>query len=389
MKKVALMTIHRIANCGSLLQTWATVRSVEKLGYECTLVDYDYPTWHHFKTAKGDEHRGPGHVKLKWILRKMGLHGFAQHVNFLRGRFMVRRRTKHFLAELKLTRRFDYRTVGKVTGYDVYLTGSDQTWNPRYMGDDYSFLLDFTPDSARRISYAASFGCRALPQQYQTSYGRLLSRYAAISVREPSGVPIVRDLCGKEAVAVVDPTLLMTPADYACLTGNRIPQGRHFVFCYVLSYVFDAGDWAIRLAAAVSQAKGIPVIFYAGDPLTAKRAKAAGFDVMSDFLSVADFLECYAKADFVITTSFHGTAFSLNFKKNFYSIINPNVSADDRVASFLERFGLSQRGVLPGSDIDKLVADLPVDYSNADRLLAEAREKSLDFLKQALGGVDE
>lgn len=389
MKKVALLTIHRIANCGSLLQTWAMIRYLEKLGCECTLIDYDYPTWHHLQVAEGDEHKSENHARLKRLLRKVGLLGLLQYVNFKRRRFLIRMRTSSLFATLRMTPRCDYRTVSKISGYDVYLTGSDQTWNPRYMGDDYSFLLDFTPDSARRISYAASFGCRALPHQYQTPYGKLLSRYAAISVREPSGVPIVRDLCGKEAVAVVDPTLLMTPADYACLTGDRISQGKQFVFCYVLSYVFDAGDWAIRLAAAVSRAKGIHVIFYAGDPLTAKRAKAAGFDVMSDFLSIADFLECYAKADFVITTSFHGTAFSLNFRKNFYSIVNPNASADDRVASFLERFGLSQRGVLSGSDIDKLAADLSVDYSNADRFLAEEREKSLGFLKQALGGVDE
>lgn len=389
MKRVALLTIHRIPNCGSLLQTWATIRCVERLGYECTLVDYDYPTWHHLQVAEGDEHKSENHAGLKRLLRKLGLLGLLQHVNFLRRRFLIRMRTSSHYATLRMTPRCDYRTVCKVSGYDVYLTGSDQTWNPRYMGDDYSFLLDFTPDSARRVSYAASFGCRALPEKCQSLYGKLLSRYAAVSVREPSGVPIVRDLCGKEAVAVVDPTLLMTPTDYACLTGNRMPQGKHFVFCYVLSYVFDAGDWSVKLAAAVSQAKGIPVIFYAGDPVTAKRAQAAGFDVMSDFLSVADFLECYAKADFVITTSFHGTAFSLNFKKNFYSIINPKASADDRVVSFLERFGLSHRGVLPGSDIDRLVTELSVDYSNADRLLAEEREKSLGFLKQALGGVNE
>ena len=386
MKKVALLTIHRIANCGSLLQTWATIRCVERLGCECTLFDYDYPTWHHLQVAEGAEHKSANHAGLKRLLQKLGLLVLLQHFNFLRCRFLIRMRTRSLFATLRMTPRCDYRTICKISGYDVYLTGSDQTWNPRYMGDDYSFLLDFTPDSARRISYAASFGCRALPHQYQISYGKLLSRYAAISVREQSGVPIVRDLCGKEAVAVIDPTLLMTPTDYACLTGNRIPRGKHFVFCYVLSYVFDAGDCAIKLAAAVSQAKGIPVIFYAGDPQTAKSAKAAGFDVMSDFLSVADFLECYAKADFVITTSFHGTAFSLNYRKNFYSIVNPNASADDRVVSFLERFGLDQRGVLPGSDIDKLAADLSVDYSNADRLLAEEREKSLDFLKQALGG---
>ena len=142
----------------------------------------------------------------------------------------------------------------------------------------------------------------------------------------------------------------------------------------------------IKLAEAVGAERNAGIIFFTDDPKMAGIARKAGFDVFFEELSVADFLEFYFKSVFVITTSFHGTAFSLNFKKNFYSIINPNASADDRVVSFLERFGLSRRGVLPGSDIDKLTADLSVDFSNADRLLAEEREKSLDFLKQALGG---
>ena len=389
MKKVALLTIHMIPNCGSLLQAWATIQCVEKFGCACTLVDYDFPTWHHQKTSEGDEHKSQSHAGFKHFMLKLGLLGLAQRVNFLRHRYFIRRRTKAFWTKFSLTPKCDYRTVGEITGYDIYLTGSDQTWNPRYMGDDHSFLLDFTPDSARRISYAASFGCRELPSDQHSTYGRLLSRYAAISVREPSGVKIVQDLCGKESQAVVDPTLLLTPRDYVCLMGDRLPQGKRFVFCYVLSYVFDAGEWAVKLAVEVARAMGVGVIFYAAEPAMAKRARAAGFEVWTGFLTVADFLECYGKAEFVITTSFHGTAFSLNFRKNFYSILNPNASADDRVASFLTRFGLGARGVLPGSDVGALAHDLTVDYSEADGRLAAEREKSMAFLKQALGGGNE
>lgn len=386
--------MHRVQNYGSLLQAWATLFVIRRLGYDVALIDYRYPTWYHQSNALGFEHQvQPGRFgRVKSLLRKVGVLNVLQHVNYLRRQLPTKRWVKRFWrnASCPLTHACCRGGMAGLPHFDVYVVGSDQCWNPRYLADDHTFLFDFLPSDTVRISYATSFGCSRFPEGMQNNYGEYLKKFAAISVRERSGVRLVRELAGRDAVEVLDPTLLLEKKDYAMLVKSAACRFGNVVFVYLQTYVFDPGPWVVELAIAVARKISAKVVVLADDPMVRAYALRANVDVIATKqLPVGEFLTLMSEAAFVITSSFHGTAFSLNFKKNFYSIINPNPSADDRVASFLERFGLSTRGVLPGSDIDKLAADLSVDYSNADRLLAEEREKSLGFLKQALGGVDE
>ena len=384
MKSVGVLTIHGIKNCGSLLQTYATVKAVSALGYNCQVIDYLFPSYYHLRHAAGDENRNLG--LAKGLLNRLGL---LLPLKYMKGRLMRRKALawlRERLGENGLSRPCDQRMILRLPAYDIYLTGSDQVWNPRYDADDETFLLDFTSEGAGRVAYAASFGCRELPEQFKRRYGELLRRYNAISVRETSGVDIVRAVADKAAVAVLDPTLLLQRVDYLPLAGSRF-KGRRFVFCYVLSYVFDAGPWVIDLARAVAKVLDAEVIFHGDNRGMLRNARAAGFEILSGFLSVEDFLECYERAEFVITTSFHGTAFSVNFQKNFYAVLNPNASADDRVASILDRVGLANRGIRPGADIPRAAGDLTVDYGGASVCLAEERESSRRFLETALKGV--
>ena len=384
MKSIGLLTIHGIKNCGSLLQTYATVRVVSALGYNCQVIDYLFPSYYHLCHATGDENGNLG--LLKGLLNRLGL---LLPLKYIKSRLMRRKALAWLrgrLGETGLSRSCDRRTIRRLPAYDIYLTGSDQVWNPRYGADDETFLLGFTPEDAGRVAYAASFGCRELPEQFKRRYGELLRRYNAISVREPSGVGIVRSVADKAAVAVLDPTLLLQRADYLPLAGSRF-RGRRFVFCYVLSYVFDAGSWVIDLARTVAKALDAEVIFHGDNRGMLRNARTAGFEVLSGFLPVEDFLECYERAEFVITTSFHGTAFSLNFQKNFYAVLNPNATKDDRVASILDRVGLANRGVRPGADLSRVAGDLTVDYGDATARLAAERESSRRYLENALKGV--
>lgn len=386
MKSVGLITIHRIPNCGSLLQTWATVECINKLGYDCTLIDYRYPTWHHTVSAIGDENKAEKFATLKKLLRCIKLLDILKHLNFCRRLFFDNRFIASFLSQIKRTQECDYRTVSRFKkSFDIFVTGSDQTWNPRYLGDDYSFLLDFTTDKARRVAYSASFGCNKLPHKYEPDYARLIRRYDAISTREPSGVELVKTLCGKEAVAVVDPTLLMTKEDYILLSANKIPAVRRFVFCYVLTYVFNPGDCIVEATKDVAKRLNAEVIFYCDAPYRIPALRNANFDIITGRLSVADFLEYYMKSVFVVTTSFHGTAFSLNFRKNFLSVVNPNASADDRVTSFLKRFGLAERGLKPIAGRPLEIPSIEIDYSLPSQKLEDAKRMSIAFLRSALG----
>lgn len=386
MKRIGLVTIHAIANCGSLLQTWATVRAVEKLGCRCEVIDYDYPTWWHVTHARGDENRGEAYASVKRLLAALGFLRLAKRMNFWRRRRATLRAISGFLRKLPLTaRHYDRRSVAQAGPYDVYLTGSDQTWNPRYLGTDFSFLLDFASHGARRVSYAASFGCNELPAEFRAAYAARLRAYDAISVRERSGEAIVSDLTGRSAETVLDPTLLLAEDDYLPIIANKIPEGRRFVFAYVLSYVFDPGDWTIELIKRLSCKYHAEVYLHCDHVLMKRRAEAAGFRVHKGFMPAEDFLENVSKAVFVVTTSFHGTAFSINFGKDFYSILNPNRTKDNRVAALLESVGLESRGLVPGASTDALTTS--TDYSCAAGRLSELRQRSVDYLKRALSDI--
>jgi len=388
-KSVGLITMHRVNNCGSALQAYATVRAVEKLGYQCTVIDYIYPSRYHLIHAKGDECIRVGRFRLiKMVLAYLGI---LQTIQLYRTLLRLSHASRAFrdFAAVKMTRPLSREMLRKHPPmFDVYLTGSDQTWNPRYLADDRTFLLEFAPNSARRVAYAASFGCRSLPVSVSAEYAYLLSQYTAISVREPSGVDIIANLTGQRAVDVVDPTLLLLPEDWNSKASSTYAPKERFIFAYLLSYVFNPYPGAVSILQKLSRELKAKVVVYA-DGAAPYTLESSGFIVLRDnrhFLRPDEFLEYIKNAIYVVTTSFHGTAFSVNFRKDFYALINPNVSVDDRVCSFLDKVGLSDRGVKPEMPLEKL-PPIETDYSRADGVISEQREKSFCFLRNAIEGL--
>lgn len=380
MKTVGLITMHRILNCGSQLQTIATVRAVERCGCQCQVIDYLYPTAYHFLHARGNAF---GRMSaLKSFLRAIGLQRVARCVKMLLYARRNRMHVEDFLSRLDHTETVDRTNIGRLPPFDVYLTGSDQVWNPNYVAEDRSFLLEFTPEGSRRIAYAASFGVSELPVGCRESYAQCLCRYSAISVREPSGVAIVESLTGRQALPVVDPTFLLSAAEWRRMASSRLNREDSFVFCYVLSY-FDPGPWIVSLIRAVADRLQCSVVFYS-DGMYLREAESAGFEARTGVLPHDEFLEYVDKSRFVVTTSFHGTAFSVNLQKDFITVMNPAQTKDDRAFSLLKRLGLSTRALPAGSEWREVLEDLSVDYSESAKVLDKEISGSMDFLRGAL-----
>jgi len=390
MKTVGLLTMHRVArNCGSCLQTLATVKAIERLGHDCTVIDYLYPTaYHKLHTLGNDFNRGG---RLRRLLGRIGILDYVRVLKLWVWQWQDRKRLARFLASFKHTKPVKRRDFSQSStfnlqplGFDVYVTGSDQTWNARYLAEDHTFLLDFVPDGVRKVSYAASFGGNEVHSAYRADYARLLSRYDAISVREASGVDIVCDLTGKTATWVADPTLLLTADEWRPMERITELATDRFVFCYVLSY-FDPGAWFVDAIKSIATKLDAGVIFYT-DGLRLQEAQKAGFTVLTGTLLHEEFLGYVDRAAFVVTTSFHGTAFAVNFRKDFFSSINSKSASDSRVGSFLTSVGLRHRGLSDSDELPQLMADLHVDYGEADDLLNELRHRSLEYLKSSLEG---
>lgn len=157
-RKVGVITMHSVINYGSFLQAYATQTIIEKLGYECEIIDYQFPNDWHFKRGVF----GVSGIKsqLLNIIHKVGIK--PGH----RKKTKLKKATKKYLHLSKM-----YRNPCEIKRtppiYDIYVTGSDQTWNPKHTKGDDVFLLSFAPENAKKISFSASIAGRYLSEDYK------------------------------------------------------------------------------------------------------------------------------------------------------------------------------------------------------------------------------
>ena len=386
------MTMSNVINFGSVLQTYATIKSVEKAGAKCVLINYDYPSPWHTSKAIGAENKSktgtPALRKfIKIVLRTLGLLFYARAAKRFIDSKKTERRQAEFQALLSNVNttsiKYNRKSIMKnPPQFDIFMTGSDQTWNPRFLHTDYSFLLNFVPDNAPKIAYSASFGAKKILPEYRNDYMKYLRRYDRISVREPSGIPLVKELTGKDAVHTPDPTLMLNKEEWCQKIKSKLELPEKFIFAYILNYVFDPYPQIDELLKHLSKISGMPVVFV---------GEGAVKMTDDDIVFTADigpdgFLECFKRACFVVTTSFHGTAFSVNFEKDFFAVLNPNATIDDRVKSFLESVDLGSRGlILSNTNISAItVKDMTVDHTVSAERLQKMREVTLDYLTEVL-----
>jgi polysaccharide pyruvyl transferase WcaK-like protein len=369
---IGITTIHRICNYGSALQTYALQRSISKLGYDCEVIDYIYPNSFHLNA------RSPvGMTKPK--LSDRAKNAVAEFITQKRKR---EQRFAEFLSgQIKLSTNH-YNSMETIQDdppfYDTYVTGSDQVWNPRYMLQDPTFLLEFALPNARRIAYAASFGDSRIDPQYKELYQRNLRKFHAISVRESQGMQIVSDLIGKKPSHVLDPTMLLDETEWKHLTVVPKLQ-KKYILCYFLGYAFNPFPYSDDLAEHIRRSTGYelvylnPSIYQAFSPCI-----RAVYDA-----GPCEFLGWISNAEIVLTTSFHGTAFAANFNRPFLSLIDENSSLDCRQISLLNKIQLESQ-LLRKNAVLPECTNISPDFSAANKILENVRYESVDFLRGAL-----
>ena len=221
--KIAVITRHAITNYGSLLQALATQVTIEKLGYECEIVNYirkDESYKNHEKTLlkrKTKWNRNPI-KKLVYLLLR-------QPESCLAGKKFECEQNKY----LKLSKLYvsQDELMNDRPYADVYMTGSDQVWGPTEDGSyDSSYCLSFVPDSEKKIAYAASFGHTDMTEELSSYYKKWLRRYEHIAVREDSALNFLNTI-DIEAQQVVDPTLLLTREEWEKYVGEKIEKQSH------------------------------------------------------------------------------------------------------------------------------------------------------------------
>lgn len=255
--------------------------------------------------------------------------------------------------------------------YDIYIMGSDQIWNPKITkGFDPVYFGEFLFDKGKKkyISYAASMEVNSLNEDEKSFYKKSLANFDSISVRESQLAALLQPLTDKKIEFVLDPTLL---ADINI--WNKIAESPNINVKYVLVYQVRINDNALRIANEIAKKNGaivINILTYFTPYLNRHKLQCE---------SPERFLGLIKNAFCVVTTSFHGTAFSIIFNRPFYSISIG--SYDTRVMSLLRNVGLEKR--LVPKDSSPNFSE--IDYSDVNINVFKLRNKSKDFLIKAIG----
>lgn len=367
-KHVSLVTLHRSANYGSVLQALATQVVLERMGYDVTVLDY-YPERSGIPSMLRElKHKKP-------ILERNPLALAVARAVILPSYVKRRRNFDRFIERnLKMSER-TYRSPADFEAdppeADVYVTGSDQVWNSAWNGGiDEPLFLSFTPEGARRLAFSASFGKGSLDEGERARTAELLARYERITVREDSGAEIVRSL-GLEATQVLDPTLLIPGAEWEERCSSDHPEGD-----YILMYNINHNAPLDRFVQALSKKTGMPV-YYISYQLhdCVKRGR------MRCCVPVEEFLGLIRHARFVACDSFHCAAFSVSFNREF-AIVMPE-RFGTRLSSLMRVVGLEDRIVGEG---DLGVFDEPIDWASANARLEAERGRSLGVLEAMMAG---
>lgn len=272
--------------------------------------------------------------------------------------------------------------------FDVIIAGSDQVWRTSSCDSrihiDRSFLNLPVNDKCLKISYAASFGHDKWNYTNKNTehIKNIIKDFKAVSVREKGGVDVCEKHLNIKPTHVLDPTLLLDKNDYLSLLSNDIQCKFNGVFVYVLDKTDFIKD-VIRLTSDSLNINSFEINPKQYNELTFWD-KLLGKTSDLIFPPVENWIASFRDSDMVITDSFHGTVFSIIFKKQFISIINEDRGAS-RFISLLEMFGLEDRLVKNENltSINFLLSE-KIDYNHVDVILKEKQKESLYFLLEAI-----
>lgn len=356
--KVGIITMHKVQNYGSALQAFALQYSIRKLGVDSEIIDYIYPKDPNYSLC----------IKLKFWL-----------IDFLKG-FPRKKKARKFLSFYSnhfILTKDKYLTPESLfladLKYDKYLTGSDQVWNPIHIKNDFSYFFPFITDTPK-YSYASSISSGILEEEFIKNISPFLRSYDIISVREASSQHIIEEILGFRPKLVCDPTLLLSRNEWLKLAGkSKYNLPPKYILVYILTYAYNPYPNILNLLVEIQGRLNLPIIV-----LDSKKRIYKNIDVtIVNNAGPCDFINFIANASFIVTTSFHGTAFSLKFNKPFISVVRDHSNFDTRMVDLLNKVGASSRIQVYDSPLS---VDLEIDYSVINRCLDSFTNDSNEFL---------
>lgn len=359
--RVGIMTFHTALNYGAVLQTFALYKTIKEMGNDVKVIDYRAP----FNEKRFAPKPFSYFLNIRVLYNIIFRNGYEIYYKDGFRNFV----DKHIQLTEPL---YDEKELFKMNDiFDSFISGSDQVWNLACTEGDTMYYLPFVKDSCKRNTYAASIGYTQLPTTQISIYKTLIESFNNISMRELPGVSIVKSLTDKDASLVLDPTMLLCReqweeiADFSLvpLTGK-----------YMLIYVMSEDKSLIKEARKIAKLKGLEVIYITQRLFKLNKAKNLRNVTPEQWVGL------FLKADFVVTNSFHGLAFSINFNRQFITRYIPRSIANSRMQTVLDILQLHNRRM----DNDSYTSETPIDYSRVNNKINQYRKSSIEFLDKVL-----
>lgn len=376
MSKVGILTFHRAANYGTALQAFATEKGIKKMSVDAQIIDYR-PQYieRTLKVRKIRNAKSPKEIASIMV-------NAALYPN------MAKRKADNFKRFFQLIDIGD-KVCNDVTQvesaskqYDVILSGSDQLFNRNITGDDMTYFLPF--NHKRKVTFASSFGERKVSDKRVGEIASYISDFDYIGVREKTAQQIMCEIrkvnpLVKSATTVLDPTFLLTKDEWCSYASNSLKLPKDG---YILTYYMIETPLLRSITKKLKEKTGLKVVNIKPSKMQVLLRQGKNLS----FAGPCEFLECYKNASYVVTNSFHGTAFALNFSIPFFTSTLPVSMAGEvnsRLTDICDLFSVSHRFIdserkLASTDVTKLFE------KDTQRIINNLREHSFDYLREAL-----
>lgn len=354
-KKAGIVTFHNALSYGAILQSYALQQFLFQNNIDNEIIDYQC------------EYMNKHYKKLIRVVKGMRLKSFVGSLLQLKNKKNSLCLSKEFQNNfLKCSKPVTRNTLNNISDdYSFFIAGSDQVWSPTCVGFDKTYFLDFAK-SEQKYSYAASFGTTAIPDDKIAEYKVLLSDFQHYSVREQSGAELVHDITGKNAEVNIDPTLLLTAKEWDKITV-KAPINGPYIFLFNVLKPKKMIEYAIKLG----KEKNMPV-YYLND----KHLPINGINYLKP-ASHNEFVSLIKNAEYVVTNSFHGSAFSIIYHKKLIMELNTTTKRNIRSEELLKSLNITNREIGEGLTLDP---DAPIDWEYADKILSEQRNSTRKYL---------
>ncbi|MBP5288829.1 MAG: polysaccharide pyruvyl transferase family protein [Clostridia bacterium] len=347
-------------NYGSALQTWALHQAIKKTGNTPVLVDYcpdilaDKDPLNPFGNMWDKDEESKRMVELTMPAIRTNYEKFDR---FYRERFT---RTKD-----SYTSR-NFREIAKEK-LDGFVCGSDTIFCPDEFGFDDGFYAQYPEMRGRSVSYAASFGDPHFSEEDYATLNARLQNFKALGIREEQMIPYLREHTAVPVERTIDPTLLLTADEYEPITAS-LQMKEKYLLVYARRYSPRMEDFAERLA----RQNGWKIVDISLRAVNAERGHVMRYDA-----GVEEFLSLVKNAEYVVTNSFHGMIFSVQFRRPF--VVFSREQCDNKIEELLNLFGIRDRMLITGAETFR-----EIDYDAVHSNIAVAGKRSFEFLMKEL-----